>query len=454
MSYSFAPIRAGGNWPGGGGSARKKPRTSVRAENLIRQRRESRETVDGRGAANEPNDSVALGSSDETEGETIQASSDEAGDVTTGRAEDSAQESAEDSARESAEDSAQESAADGAPGRAPKPSAQEGAQMDWFGTTEPKVEQRVQRMVSSPRTAPDEATATLRMGRVRALLDEAKSTAQHTEERRRRERSRDDALIQRVRDGDGGAFQELVALHQGRLFSVAFGMLRDRDDAMDVVQDVFLKVYRKLGDFEGNSAFSTWLHRIAVNLCIDRKRAMARRRQTGIDSLAEQNFEDDPLYAEADYAPRLSGHNPLRNVSDKELGRQISQALATLSDEHRAIVLLREVEGMSYEELAVVLEIPRGTVMSRLFHARKNLQRALRPVLGIAENEGPSGGPSEEGETSTSPARGQPGTKSIPLPLSLAKPQSGPDRGEEVGDEARPSELVPPAKASGPEKQP
>jgi hypothetical protein len=93
----------------------------------------------------------------------------------------------------------------------------------------------------------------------------------------------------------------------------------------------------------------------------------------------------------------MAGANPLRNSTDKELGAQIGKAMGQLSEDHRAIVLLREVEGMSYEEIATTIGVPKGTVMSRLFHARKNLQRLLRPALGIAEGMGPSGRPLEEG---------------------------------------------------------
>ncbi len=249
---------------------------------------------------------------------------------------------------------------------------------------------------------PPRVSAAERAARARGLVDDAKKIAATNEERRARDRSRDQGLVDLAKAGDTAAFQKLVIAHQGRLFSVAFGMLRDRDEAMDVVQDAFIKVHRKLGDFEGNAAFSTWLYRIAVNLCIDRKRAEARRKKTDLDDAAARNLDDDPLYAEAEFAPRLSGSNPLRNSTDKELGKQIDSALARLTDDHRAIVLLREVEGMSYEEISDALGIPKGTVMSRLFHARKNLQRVLRPILGIEEGMGLDGKPAEEGRVSRS----------------------------------------------------
>jgi RNA polymerase sigma-70 factor (ECF subfamily) len=254
----------------------------------------------------------------------------------------------------------------------------------------------VDRTAKAQQAADGSTTAAGRVERARTLVDAARQRARAVDDRRQQERSRDEALVARARDGDAAAFQQLVVAHQGRLFSVAFGMLRDRDDAMDVVQDAFIKAHRKLAGFEGTAAFSTWLYRITVNLCIDKKRAVARRRQTDLDGVAEQDFEADPLYAEADYAPRLSGVNPLRNVGDKQLGEQIGRGLAQLSDDHRAIVLLREVEGMSYEEISEALGIPRGTVMSRLFHARKNLQRVLRPLLGLGDGMGLDGKPTED----------------------------------------------------------
>lgn len=255
---------------------------------------------------------------------------------------------------------------------------------------------------AAPRSTPTvgRPSAAERAARARGLVDDAKKIAATNDERRARDKARDQELVEKAKKGDTMAFQKLVVAHQGRLFSVAFGILRDRDEAMDVVQDAFIKAHKKLAEFEGNAAFSTWLYRIAVNLCIDRKRADARRRKTDLDDAAARNLDDDPLYAAAEFAPRLSGSNPLRNSTDKELGKQIDTAMAKLSDDHKSIVLLREVEGMSYEEIAETLGIPKGTVMSRLFHARKNLQRVLRPILGIEDGMGLDGKPMEEGRNS------------------------------------------------------
>lgn len=252
---------------------------------------------------------------------------------------------------------------------------------------------------TNPPSTPGKVSAAERAARAKALVDAAKARRSAQDERRAQERQRDAVLVDKAKGGDTQAFQELVKLHQGRLFAVAFGMMKDRDDAMDVVQDAFIKAHKKLIDFEGNAAFSTWLYRIAVNLCIDKKRAETRRKKTDLDDAAQRNLDDDSLYAEAEFAPRLTGQNPLKNARDKELGAHIGAAMATLSEEHRAVVLLREVDGLSYEEISEALEIPKGTVMSRLFHARKNLQKALRPLLGLQDGVGLDGKPVGTGDT-------------------------------------------------------
>ncbi len=249
-----------------------------------------------------------------------------------------------------------------------------------------------------------------RVAHARAVVDRAKAVSSTLADKRKDDRARDVILVDKAKAGDAPSFKRLVELHQGRLFAVAYGMLRDRDDAMDVVQDAFIKAHRKLAEFEGAAAFSTWLYRIAVNLCIDKKRADTRRRKVDLDD-ALATVTDDDLYAQSDIGGRLSGGNPLKNTADTELGRELGKALAQLTDEHRAVLLLREVDGMSYEEIADALSIPRGTVMSRLFHARKNMQRFMRPFLGLADDIGldgrgtAAGDPSENREDSPAPRR-------------------------------------------------
>ena len=230
-----------------------------------------------------------------------------------------------------------------------------------------------------------------RARRARSLIDAARDRNRTDQDRRQADRARDAEWVERAKAGDSLAFRRLVETHQGRLFAVAFGIMKDRDEAMDVVQDAFIKVHKKLADFEGAAAFSTWLYRIAVNLCIDKKRAETRRRKADLDDAVATNLDEDSLYGDSEIAPRLSGANPLKTMGNKELGSEIGRALSTLTEEHRSILLLREVEGMSYEEISETLEIPKGTVMSRLFHARKNMQRTLRPFLGLDDEAGLDG---------------------------------------------------------------
>lgn len=221
--------------------------------------------------------------------------------------------------------------------------------------------------------------------RARAALESAraKAASRRTE---REERLRQDAVwVRAAQAGDADAFRKLVEANQGRLFAVALGMLKDRDEAMDAVQDAFIKAHAKLQSFEGNSAFSTWLHRICVNLCIDRQRARARRRSIHLEDAKESDLSEENIYAGDAITTKLRGQNPLLNTTNKELGGEIQRAIALLSEEHRRVLLLREVEGMSYEEIADILEIPKGTIMSRLFHARRNMQRHLRPFLGLSD---------------------------------------------------------------------
>jgi len=187
-------------------------------------------------------------------------------------------------------------------------------------------------------------------------------------------REEEKILVDRALDGDDLAFRELVERYQRRVYALAYGILRDREDAWDVAQEAFVKAYRNLARFEGNAAFYTWLYRIAYNLSMDALRARARRDVVDMD---DSRVAD--VAASSDDAPRDA--DPAHVADRKELAAVIRQAMSKLSDKHRAIIVLREIEGLSYEEMAEVLKISKGTVMSRLFHARKNLQKLLAPYV-------------------------------------------------------------------------
>jgi RNA polymerase sigma-70 factor (ECF subfamily) len=191
-------------------------------------------------------------------------------------------------------------------------------------------------------------------------------------------------LVQRVRKGDQRAFKLLVERYQRKVYAVAFGMVKDREEARDVAQEAFVKVYKYLEHFKGDASFYTWLYRITVNICIDslRKKGSAK----GDDHVEfDESVRMDTSEANIGALGSRLGTNPQKSALRKELADQITAALEQIPEAHRQILLLREVEGMSYEELARTLNIPKGTVMSRLFHARLKMQKILNEYVELDE---------------------------------------------------------------------
>ena len=191
---------------------------------------------------------------------------------------------------------------------------------------------------------------------------------------RAREAEQDRELVARAQAGDLAAFRRLVERHQRRAFSHALALVRDENDARELVQDAFVRVFKNLHSFQGTSSFYTWLYRIVTNLGIDLMRKPGRKTteldeaHLGPEEGADLHF---PLLGHFD------GADPLDVVRRREIAARIQAALDALPTYHRAVILLREVDGLSYEEMAEVLEVSKGTIMSRLFHARQKLQRAL-----------------------------------------------------------------------------
>jgi len=178
----------------------------------------------------------------------------------------------------------------------------------------------------------------------------------------------------------------LVERYQGRAFGLALRVLRDEEQARDVVQDAFLKAYGALDRFEGRSSFYTWLHRIVMNLCLDRKRRDRSSRHVEWSEQVEREVEADPD------SPETPG--PALALERAELRAQLAQAIAGLPEDARCTLELREIEGLSYQEIAECLGVPKGTVMSRLHYARRRVRSAL--VAAGAAPGGASGGPKEE----------------------------------------------------------
>jgi RNA polymerase sigma-70 factor (ECF subfamily) len=186
---------------------------------------------------------------------------------------------------------------------------------------------------------------------------------------------RDDSeLVERAQEGDREAFQTLVERYQEKVYSICYGKVKDEQDAKDVSQDVFIKVFRYIENFNQESSFYTWLYRIAVNTSIDFLRKRSRRKEVDYDDTIQT---DEDVEGGELLMPSKLGIDPDKELGRKELREKMLEALDSLSDKHRTILTLREVEGLSYKEMADVLEISKGTVMSRLYHARQYFQEAL-----------------------------------------------------------------------------
>ena len=192
----------------------------------------------------------------------------------------------------------------------------------------------------------------------------------------------DDAeLVTQTRAGNHDAFRVLYQRYHRRVYALAYGVVQNADDALDVVQDGFIKAHRHLDKFEGNSSFYTWLYRIIMNLSIDHIRKHKRGRHVDFDDAIDHG-QDEGGQSDDALLPRMLGQNPGKSLVRKEIREQIGKALAELSDNHRAVLVMRELEGMSYEEMAQAMQCSKGTIMSRLFHARRNMQKRLLEYMG------------------------------------------------------------------------
>lgn len=182
----------------------------------------------------------------------------------------------------------------------------------------------------------------------------------------------DAVLVEQARAGHYEAYEELVRRYQRRVYALVYNMTSNREDAEDMVQDVFVKAYRSLNGFKGDSSFYTWIYRIAVNRTINhlkrRKRHAADLRLDDMD----QAVERDPAYVEL-----RARESPVRDVSLTELQKKLNEALQTLSEKHRTVVVLHDIQGTPHEEIARIMNCSVGTVRSRLFYARQHLQREL-----------------------------------------------------------------------------
>jgi len=195
------------------------------------------------------------------------------------------------------------------------------------------------------------------------------------------DREVDQQLVERAQSGDKHAFELLVAKYQRRLGRLISRFVRDAAEAEDVTQDAFIKAYRALPSFRGDSAFYTWLYRIGINTAKNHLLALGRRAPTStvFDSDEAEDFEDAALLHEV--------ATPENELMSKQVVDVVNASLQQLPEDLRVALTLREIEGLSYEEIAAVMNCPVGTVRSRIFRAREAVAVNLRPLLGTNDNQ-------------------------------------------------------------------
>jgi len=195
------------------------------------------------------------------------------------------------------------------------------------------------------------------------------------------DREVDQQLVERAKRGDKHAFELLVVKYQRKLARLLSRFIRDAAEVEDVTQEAFIKAYRALPSFRGDSAFYTWLYRIGINTAKNYLVAMGRRAPTS----TEFNNDDAEGFEEAE---RLRDFNtPENELMSKQVARTVNQTVAQLPEELKTAITLREIEGLSYEDIANIMNCPIGTVRSRIFRAREAIAEQLRPLLGTSKDK-------------------------------------------------------------------
>ena len=195
------------------------------------------------------------------------------------------------------------------------------------------------------------------------------------------EREIDQALVERAQAGDQLAFEKLVAKYQRKLNRLLSRFIRDHAEVEDVAQEAFIKAFRALPSFRGESAFYTWLYRIGINTAKNFLVSQGRRAPTSTDFDSEEaeTFEDGDQLRDI--------NTPERLMMTRQIGDTVNAAMEALPEELKTAIVLREIEGLSYEEIATIMDCPIGTVRSRIFRAREAISEKLKPLLDTAPNK-------------------------------------------------------------------
>jgi len=185
--------------------------------------------------------------------------------------------------------------------------------------------------------------------------------------------SSDEQLVAWAKDGDSEAFEELIHRHRDKIYARAMIMMRNEGDALDLSQEAWVKSWQRLRQFQGESTFLTWMTRIIINLCLDQLRRQKRMRAESIEDLQEEVGGVERLMPVEDA-------KPTEGLESEEIRRRIDEALGKLTDAHRTVLVMHEFEGLEYKEIAKRVGISIGTVMSRLFYARRRLATLLQSL--------------------------------------------------------------------------
>ncbi|MCB1098964.1 MAG: sigma-70 family RNA polymerase sigma factor [Verrucomicrobiae bacterium] len=178
-------------------------------------------------------------------------------------------------------------------------------------------------------------------------------------------------LVERAKNGETAAFDELVIKHSPKLYGLVYHMTSNHEDTNDVLQDVFAKAYRSLKRFRGNSAFYTWIYSIAVNMTLNFLKKRNRQRKFSLDDM-DSNIQNDK-----DFIELTAGTTPEQEANLSELQQRLNEAMMQLSEDHRAVVTMFDIQGMPHAEISKILSVSEGTVRSRLFYAHRQLQTHL-----------------------------------------------------------------------------
>lgn len=176
----------------------------------------------------------------------------------------------------------------------------------------------------------------------------------------------DELLLRRACKGDVQAFEELMQSHESRIYAIALRMMGNREDAQDCAQEAMVRIYRAMGSFNGQSALATWIYRITMNTCLDELRRRKARKVTSLDSLVDNGW-----------SPTDTGDTPEEHGLRVEKQNALNQAIQSLPDDMRAAIILRDVKGYSYDEIASILDANVGTIKSRISRGREKLREIL-----------------------------------------------------------------------------